>query len=64
MKGLKTCRDVQKFKAQRRKALLKDYAAGKVQLQDFTLAAANTLKHQPLDLSRVEILDHEIDPEQ
>ena len=43
--------------------MAKNYAAGKVQIKDFTLAAANTIKNQPLDLSKVEVLDHEINPD-
>jgi len=60
---MKTNRQVQKFKAARRKELLKDHAASKVQMKDFTLAAANTIKNQPLDVSKVEILEHEISPD-
>jgi hypothetical protein len=29
---------------------------------DFTLAAVNTIKSQPLDVSHVEVLEHEISP--
>ena len=59
---MKTYRDVQKFTARKRKELIKNRALGK-KVKTFTLAAVLNIKNQPLDVSRVEILDYEIDPD-
>jgi hypothetical protein len=53
-------RQVQRFKALKRKELARKHAAGKVRIEDFTVAGANKIKRQPLDVSGVEILEHEI----
>jgi hypothetical protein len=60
---MKTNRQVQQFKAKRRKELANSRAAGTVQVRDFTLAAENVIRNQELDVSRVEVLEHEIAPE-
>jgi len=60
---MNTNRQVQQFKALKRKELRRKHANGKIKLADFTLAAANKIKRQPLDVSRVEILEHEISPD-
>ena len=60
---MKTAPQAQRFKAAKRKELARRHAAGKVRLDDFTMAAANQIKRQPLDVSGVEILDHEIGPD-
>jgi hypothetical protein len=60
---MKTNRDIQRFKAARRKELVKSQGADKAQIKNFTLAAANTIRHQTLDVSRVELLEHEISPD-
>jgi len=60
---LRTNSDVQKFKARRRKALAEKVAKGQIQISDFTLAAANTIKQQPLEVDMVEILENEICPD-
>lgn len=53
-------RTIQRFKALKRKELAKKVASGKMRIEDFTLAAVNTVKRQALDVSEVEVLDHEI----
>lgn len=60
---MKTIRQVQEFKAKRRKGLAKSRTAGTVQARVFTLAAENVIKTQELDVSRVKVLEHEIAPE-
>jgi hypothetical protein len=57
---MNTARQWQKFKALKRKELARKHAAGKVRTEDFTLAQANKIKRQPLDVSAVEVLEHEI----
>ena len=60
---MKTARQVQKFKAESRKELNKNRAAGTGHITQSSLAAANTLKKQLLDVSRVELLEDEITPD-
>ena len=60
---MKTARQAQRFKALKRKELPREDAAGRVRIENFTLAAANKIKRQPLDVSGVEILEHEISPD-
>jgi len=60
---MNTSRQVQRFKALKRKELRRKHANGKIKLAAFTLAAANKIKRQPFDVSRVEILEHEISPD-
>jgi len=60
---MNTSQQVRRFKAVRRKELRQKHAKGRINLADFTLAAANKIKRQPLDVSRVKILDHEISPD-
>jgi hypothetical protein len=57
---MNTARQAHKFKALKRKELARKHAAGRVRIEDFTLAKANKIKHQPLDVSGVEVLEHEI----
>lgn len=63
MTHLRTNSDVQKFKARRRKELAEKLARGQIQISDFTLAAANKIKNQPLDVSMVEVSENEIYPD-
>lgn len=63
MRHMNTSQQVRRFKALKRKELRRKYAEGRIKLADFTLAAANKIKHQPLDVSRVEVLEHEISPD-
>jgi hypothetical protein len=58
-----TARQWQRFKALKRKELARQHAAGRVRTEEFTLAGANTIKRQPLDVSGVEVLEHEINPD-
>ncbi|HZM01906.1 MAG TPA: hypothetical protein VFC44_02685 [Candidatus Saccharimonadales bacterium] len=58
-----TARQVQKFQALKRKTSAKKRAAGKGARGNFTVASANDIKRQPLDVSGVEILEHEINPD-
>ncbi len=60
---MNTSQKVQRFKALKRKQLRRKHAKGRIKLADFTLAAANRIKRQPLDVSRVEVLDYEISPD-
>lgn len=60
---MNTTQKVQRFKMMKRKALRAKHASGKIKVADFTLAAANRIKCQPLDVSRVDILEHEISPD-
>ena len=60
---MKTSRQVQRFKALKRRQVLRKHSQGKLRIADFTLAAANRIKYQPLDVSRVEVLEHEIGPD-
>jgi hypothetical protein len=57
---MNTARQAHRFKALKRKELARKRAAGRVRTEDFTLAKANEIKHQPLDVSGVEVLEHEI----
>ena len=57
---MNTARQAHRFKALKRKELARKHAAGRVRTEDFTLAKANKIKHQPLDVSGVEVLEHEI----
>jgi len=59
---MNTAKQVQRFKAWKRKELSRSQAAPG-RSDDITLAAANRIKRQPLDVSGVEILEHEISPE-
>jgi hypothetical protein len=63
MGSLNTSRQVQRFKALKRKELRRKHDKGRIKLANFTLAAANQIKRQSLDVSRVEILEHEISPD-
>ena len=63
MMKLRTSSDLQRFKARRRQQLARKAAAGKVRLSDFTLAAANTIKRQPLNVSLVEVFENDICPD-
>jgi hypothetical protein len=56
---MNTKRQCQRFKALKRRELVR---RGKASLKttDFTLAASNHIKRQPLDVSGVEILEYEI----
>jgi hypothetical protein len=56
---MNTIRQWQRFKALKRRALIRR-GKGKFKAANFTLAAVNKIKRQPLDVSRVEILEHEI----
>ncbi len=47
-------------KAAQRAALIRKYAKGQLRLSDFTLAAANAIKGQGLNVDGVDILEHEI----
>ncbi len=58
---INTPQDVQRFKALSRKKLVR--RNGRRNGATFSLAVANRIKHQPLDVSRVVILDHEISPD-
>jgi hypothetical protein len=60
---MNTIRQVQQFKRFKRRELRQKHAAGEVKVADFTLAAANKVKHQPLDVSRVEVSDYEVTPD-
>lgn len=60
---MKTSQQVQRWKISKRKQLRRKHAQGKIKLADFTLAAANKIKRQLLDVSRVEVLEHEINPD-
>lgn len=60
---IKTTQKVQRFKILKRKELRAKHAKGKIKVADFTLAAANRIKHQPLDVSRVEVSEYEISPD-
>ena len=57
---MNTARQAHRFKALKRKELARKHAAGRVRTEDFTLAKANIIKHQLLDVSGVEVLEHEI----
>ena len=61
--NMTTSRQVQRFKVLKRRELLREHSKGTLRIADFTLAAANTIKQQPLDVSRVEVLEHEISPD-
>ncbi|HEV2209629.1 MAG TPA: hypothetical protein VG167_12690 [Verrucomicrobiae bacterium] len=63
MESMNTSQQVQRFKALKRQQLRRKHAQGEIELADFTLAAANKIKRQALDVSRVEILEHEISPD-
>jgi hypothetical protein len=54
---MKTNRQVQEFKAENRKAL----ARKRAKRHALTLAKSNLLRNQPLDVSRVEISEQEIE---
>lgn len=56
-------RQVQKFKALQRKKLTKQGTALNGTRETFTLARINKIKRQPLNLTGVEVLEHEIDPD-
>lgn len=60
---MNTARQVQRFKALKRKERPREHAAGRIRIGNFTLAAANRIKRQPLDVSGVEVLEHEISPD-
>jgi hypothetical protein len=60
---MNTTQRVQRFKILKRKELLTKHAKGKIRVADFTLAAANRTKRQPLDVSRVELSEYEISPD-
>jgi len=57
---MNTARQAHRFKALKRKELARKLATGRVRTEDFTLAKANKIKRQPLDVSGVEVLEHEI----
>lgn len=57
---MNTASQVQIFKALKRKQLAKKHASGRVRKVGFTLAGVNIIKHQQLDVSGVEVLEHEI----
>jgi hypothetical protein len=57
---MNTARQAHRFKALKRKELARKHALGRVRTEDFTLAKANQIKRQPLDVSGVEVLEHEI----
>jgi hypothetical protein len=54
---------VQRFKASSRKALARQRLAGRGKTRPFSLARANKIKSQPLNVSAVEVLEHEINPD-
>jgi hypothetical protein len=56
-------RQAQKFKALKRKELPKHDAAGRAKTGNFTLAKVNKITRQTLDVSGVEVLEHEITPD-
>jgi hypothetical protein len=58
---MKTNRQVQEFKVRNRKALASKRAKIRLRGHALTLASANLIRKQSLDVSRVEILDHEIE---
>ncbi len=60
---MNTTQKVQQYKVLKRKQIRLRHAKGTIKIADFTLAAANRIKRQPLDVSRVEVLDHEISPD-
>ncbi len=60
---MNTTQRVQRFKILKRRELQAKHAKGQIKIADFTLAAANRIKRQPLDVSRVEILEYEISPD-
>ena len=60
---MNTTQKVQRFKIRKRRELQARHAKGEINIADFTLAAANTVKRQPLDVSRVEVLEYEINPD-
>jgi len=62
---LNTLQQVQQFKAMNRRELRRRRGRGNTlkAKAPFTLAVANRIKRQPLDVSRVVILDHEINPD-
>lgn len=57
---MNTTQRVQRFKILKRRELQARLAKGKIRIADFTLASANRIKQQPLDVSRVEISEYEI----
>ena len=61
--GMKTNRQVQRFKAKKRKELAEKHGKGELSVKDFTLAEANVIRNQPLDVSRVEVLEDEVSPD-
>jgi hypothetical protein len=60
---MNTAEQVHKFKALKRKELVKPHSAKSSRTGTFTLARANRIKSQPLNVSRVKILEHEIHPD-
>jgi hypothetical protein len=60
---MNTTQKAQRFKILKRKELLAKHAKGKIKVTDFTLAVANRIKRQPLDVSRVEVWEYEISPD-
>ena len=60
---MNTTQKVHRFKILKRKELRAKHGKGKIKIADFTLAAANRIKLQPLDVSGVEISEHEISPD-
>ena len=62
MQRMKTYKDVQKFTMRKRKELIRNRALGK-KVKTFTVAEVLNIKDQPWDVSKVEILDYEIDPD-
>jgi len=60
---IKTLQQVQRFKTLNRKRPVQSSTRRNSQQAAFSLAAANRIKHQTLDVSQVVILDHEISPD-
>jgi hypothetical protein len=60
---MNTTQKAQRFKILKRRELRAKHAKGTIKIADFTLAAANRIKRQPLDVSRVEVSEHELSPD-
>ena len=55
-----TARQIHKLKAGKRKAMVRKRSGGERSAAITSVASANTIKGQRLDVSGVEVLDHEI----
>ena len=60
---MNAARQAQRFRALKRKEPAREHAARRVRTGNFTLARVNIIKRQPLDVSGVEVLEHEISPD-